>query len=165
MRILFLMLTLLAFSGQGYAQEQLPVTLSIRAKERSLCLGQSMTVIASIRNVSSKPVVIDTKGIGTTPEFSWNHKIGPAEYDMGTFSQFPARTSLKNDRLVVLYPSQVYPTEISYPLERDWLTRSGKYKFGAAYRQYQNTQHSGFNVWIGDVDSNKIEISIRKCKE
>ena len=154
-----------AAGGQSYAQEKLPVTLSIRAKERHICLGQSMTVIASIRNLSPRPVVIDPKGIGTRPRFFWDHKIGPGEYEGGTFTEVATRRSLKSDRLVVVYPSQFYSTELGYPLKRDWLPGGGKYEFRAGYSQYQNAQYKGFDVWIGDVDSTKIDISVKECKE
>jgi hypothetical protein len=165
MKALLLILPFLAGSGQAHAEEKVPVTLSIRAKAKRVCLGESMTVIASIRNISPAPVVIDTKGIGTTPRFSWRHKTGPREYDIGVFTEFTTRSSSKKDSLVLLYPLQSFSAELSYPLKLEWLPRSGKYEFQAGYSQYQDAQHEGLKVWNGNVDSNKIGISVKMCRE
>ena len=184
-----IILTTFLFIG-GKAQEvsqksaDLPLKLTLRFKEGKLCVGKEFKILARMENVSKETQIIDERNL-------WRYAIyqGPPEPVKETveFDKLPSGKEftklLKIDRfqaamgdgfpdddvprehLITLKPNEFYEDSRIIKKDNDFFRIPGKYFIEYGYGQFADWSSKGVSLFIGSVDSNKLEFTLSDCKK
>ena len=151
-------LTLICFLGvlaNGQKKNTIPLQLSIEIKDNNVCSSNSAQMNIELKNISSKPVVVDTNAIGkfTYYDLFVNNKIVSKDAFVLTMQ------SHYQQNLVVLQPKEIFTDKV----ESMSFTKAGKYKMQIGYEQSRRTEFEDNEVWNGLLKSNPLFISVNNC--
>lgn len=166
MRIIVLfifVLFCLCVGANGQEEGVAPLKLIIKVNKRNICFGKPVDFTATLTNISSNPVVIDTKQIGYKTNFSWfvNKSQGIEAESSTTIGHF-GRNYEPN--LVILQPNESYTENEPFVFDDEVLNKSRNYKMQITYGQFLKNEFNNIDVWNGTVNSNEIDIFIKRCE-
>jgi hypothetical protein len=181
----FLIILTSIFFVYGEAQEvptksaDLPLKLTIKVEEKELCIGREFKIVARMENVSDTVQIIDERDLwrystyqgppepvgeitGKT-ELSFTKLLKIDRFLVAFGDSFPDEEVPKK-YLITLKPKEFY--EYSQTIKKDdhFFRIPGKYFILTGYGQYADWSAKGVSLFIGYIESNKLELTLSGCK-
>lgn len=151
-----------------------PLKLQIRVKQKQLCVGKKVEVIARLTNVGAENVIIDNRlvwryvtlksldqsSIEPTSEFSKLLRV--PRFSVITGDNFPDE-KLPKEVLKTLTPNGFYEDSFIIRPGDEFFQTAGRYTIKSGYGRFADWSKEGVDLFKGSVYSNKLEITLCKC--
>ena len=160
---IFIFINLFGLCVAGQEAQENQLNFLIAKEYKQTCFGDSLNIIGKLTNISNNPIVIDTKQIGYSANYSWFTKTSKGDA-VGSFNLISDVGPGYQPTFVILKPSESYSKKITLVLDKELFAQSRKYELQIGYGQFFRTQFQNIDVWNGVIKSNEIEITIKKCK-
>lgn len=140
---------------KGQKEKSAPLQLSVEIKDKNVCSGNSAQMNIELKNISSKPVVVDTNAIGKFTyydRFLNKKRVSKDAFVLTIESHY-------EPNFVILQPKEMFTDN----MESMDFTEAGKYKMQIGYKQSRRTEFENNDVWNGLLKSNPLFISVNNC--
>lgn len=159
-----------------------PLQLNLTIEQQQPCIGKDFKIVARLVNVGDKNVIIDKRNLwrsviikavdakrndesSNDGEMSFPDLLrkGIPRYQVSFGDNFED-TEVPAEYLVSLKPQEYYEDSILIKSNDDFFRKPGKYYVKSEYRQYQDWSAKNVILFIGDIESDELEIELNDCK-
>ncbi|MBA2380455.1 MAG: hypothetical protein H0V76_12875 [Blastocatellia bacterium] len=150
--LIFFALILVSCNAAVYGQdeEKGPLKLTIKLDAKKVCVGDSLNVAVTLKNISKHAVVIDPKMIGNRSSLSWSTATSTGSRGGAVTAIGHQGRHIKPD-FVVLEPGKSYRTDTQYTFDEKDIVASPNYSLEIGYGQTSDSVFNGLEVWRGFV--------------
>lgn len=141
-------------------KEDRSLRLFIRTNKQTVCFGKPIRFSSRLSNVGKDTIIIDTKRIGYRTSYSWFNSKPKFE---GGYSGSIGHSPGEKPNFVVLRPKESFAEESWMVIEDKKFSKRQKFKIQIAYGQFSEARFENSNVWRGVIDSNEMDIFLKKC--
>jgi len=164
----------------------LPLKLTLKVEEKKLCAGKKIKIFARMENVSETAQIIDKRNLRRYSRYQ-----GPPESvekitetaDLSELSAKDFTKLLKIDRftiamgdnfpdedvpreyLITLKPKEFYDDSRTIKKDENFFRIPGRYFVQIGYGQYADWSAKGVSLFMGHIESNKLEFTLSDCKK
>jgi hypothetical protein len=146
-----------------------PLKLTIKIEKEKICLGKNIVFVSKLENTSNQDIIIDTRNVRR-----YQTDIAHNQYS-NDLLKIPKMRAILGDNfededvpkefLLKLIPNQFYKSKfVIEPNKDNFFKTAGKYSIKIGYGQFKDWSSKGFNLFIGNIDSNELDFEVLDCK-
>ena len=152
----------LCFGEESNSREGKGLSLTITTDKKVYAMGESIECTLSLQNIGKTALVVNSRLLlnydATFPHEVLFDIVGPDGRSLEFIPLIRAGLPSSED-FTLLSPSEFIMS--TFELSRDFsFDKEGKYRIKAIYENYYKPE--GMTVWTGRVESNTVEIKIKK---
>lgn len=159
MRMLLIIALISNFSAITPGQAKL--RLSIDFRDKTVCLQDSVEIVATLKNLGRRPIAIDPNRIGSVSVF--DRFVGTRNGGSGSFGSVQGPPTDYIPKFIVLPPNRSYILNKTFVFDRRRFSKTGEYRMKVGYEQPTAIMYDRVRVWSGLVYSNTKPIIVKDC--
>jgi len=142
-----------------------PLRFSVEVKDIDVCLGKSIEVITTLKNISKDEVAIDTNPVGSLVVFDRIIYKGGKIIKRSIYSENGAPPSHYRPDVKILRPLESFIKKVTYPLSPKIFVAGSFLRMQTGYDQILTAAQSEAKLWRGTLLSKPVLVRVRKCLE